>query len=130
MLGPWPAAWASDVMRKKYRLRSSADLYRVRAEGQSWPHRLMVIAVLSNGLDHSRFGFVVGRRMGNAVQRNLIKRRMRESVRVRIQQGEIATGKDVVFIARRPIQQASFHQVDQAIGLMLCRAGVQTAARQ
>ena len=90
----------------------------------------MVISTRANGLDRSRFGFVVGRRMGNAVQRNRIKRRMRESVRVRIQQGEIATGKDVVFIARRPIQQASFHQVDQAIGLMLRRAGLQKAAQQ
>jgi hypothetical protein len=33
-------------------------------------------------------------------------------------------GWDVVFIARYPIRDASYHQVDEAIGLMLRRAGL------
>jgi ribonuclease P protein component len=75
-------------------------------------------------MEHSRFGFAVGRRIGKAVTRNRVKRRMRESVRLRIKKHEIAAGWDVVFIARYPIRDASFHQVDEAIGLVLCRAGV------
>jgi RNase P protein component len=41
-----------------------------------------------------------------------------------LQKHEIAAGWDVVLIARRPIQDASFHQVDEAIGLVLRRAGL------
>jgi RNase P protein component len=41
-----------------------------------------------------------------------------------LREGVIATGWDVVLIARRPIRDASFHQVDQAIGLLLRRAGL------
>jgi ribonuclease P protein component len=77
---------------------------------------------LPNELGYSRFGFVTGRRIGGAAKRNLIKRRMREAVRIRAQQGEIAEGWDIVFVARRPIGDASFQQVDQAIGLLLRRA--------
>jgi ribonuclease P protein component len=73
-------------------------------------------------LEHSRFGFAIGRRVGNAVIRNRIKRRMRESVRMRLKRHEILAGWDVVLIARRPIRDASFHQVDEAIGLVLRRA--------
>jgi ribonuclease P protein component len=84
----------------------------------------LVLSVLPNELEHSRFGFAVGRRIGKAVTRNRIKRRMRESVRVRLQKHEIDAGWDLVFIARRQIRDASFHQVDEAIGLVLRRAGL------
>jgi len=109
-------------MRKEYRLRANADFYRVRREGSTWAHPLLVLSALPNRLKHSRFGFVVGRRIGKAVQRNQIKRRMREAVRMRVQRDEITTGWDIVFIARYPIQTSSFQQVDTAIGLLLRRA--------
>jgi ribonuclease P protein component len=111
-------------MRKKYRLRANADFERLRREGRTLVHPLVVLSVLPNGLEYSRFGFAVGRQVGNAVARNQIKRRMRESVRMRLQGHELVTGWDVVLIARRSIRNASFHQVDEAIGLVLCRAGL------
>jgi ribonuclease P protein component len=83
-----------------------------------------VISVLRNDLEHSRFGFVVGRKIGKANKRNWVRRRMREAVRKRMQQGQIDAGWDVVLIARRPMRGATFHQVDEAIGLLLRRAGL------
>jgi ribonuclease P protein component len=115
---------ASNVMQKKHRLRKSSDFQRVRQHGRTSVHPLLVLSMLANELEHSRFGFVVGGRIGKAVLRNRIKRRMRESVRSRVQRGEIAAGWDVVFIARYPIQNASFRQVDEAIGLLLRRVGL------
>ena len=109
-------------MRRKYRLQANADFQRIRRKGRTHTHRLLVIAVLPNNLEHSRFGFAVGRRIGKAVLRNRIKRRMRELVRERIQRGEIATGWDVVFIARHPIREASYPQVGEAIDFLLYRA--------
>jgi ribonuclease P protein component len=109
-------------MRRKNRLRANADFERLRREGRTWAHPLLVLSVQPNGLEYSRFGFAVGRRIGKAVERNRIKRRMRESVRIRLKRREIATGWDVVLIARLPIRDASFHQVDEAIGLVLRRA--------
>jgi len=85
-------------------------------------HPLLVLSYLPNDLEYSRFGFVVGGRIGKAATRNRIKRRMREVVRTRLQEQEIARGWDIVFIARHPIVAASFQQVDEAIGLLLRRA--------
>jgi ribonuclease P protein component len=115
-------------MRRTYRLRANADFQRIRQEGRTQVHPLLVMATLQNGLEHSRFGFAVGRRVGKAVVRNRIKRRMRESVRVRMQRDEIAGGWDVLLIARHPVRDASFHQVDEAIGLVLRRAGLVSEA--
>ena len=109
-------------MRRKNRLRANADFERLRREGRTWAHPLLVLSVQPNGLDVSRFGFAIGRRIGKAVVRNRVKRRMRESVRKRLKRREISAGWDVVLIARLPIRDASFHQVDEAIGLVLRRA--------
>ncbi len=109
-------------MHKKYRLRANADFQNIRRRGRTLFHPLMVIAILPNGLDHCRFGFAVGRRIGKAAKRNQIKRRMREAVRVRNQNKEICAGWDVVLVARSPIVDAPYHEVDSAIVHLLRRA--------
>jgi ribonuclease P protein component len=111
-------------MHKKHRLRANADFQHVRREGRTSVHPLLVISVLPNGLEQSRFGFAVSRQVGKAVQRNRVRRRMRESIRMRVQRNEVAAGWDVVLIARTPIRDASFQEVDAAIGLLLRRAGL------
>ena len=60
--------------------------------------------------------------MGKAVIRNRAKRLMREAARLR--QGDIKEGWDLVFIARHPIREADFKQVDQAFEQLLRRAGL------
>lgn len=116
-------------MHKRYRLRASTDFERVRREGRSWTHPLLILSALPNGRPYSRFGFAVGRRIGKAVTRNRLKRRMREAVRLRIRNGGVAEGWDMIFIARRAMLDASYRQVEEAIGLLLRRAGLLVEAR-
>lgn len=111
-------------MQKRLRLRDEDSFRAVRKDGRVLLHPLLVLSWMPNGLQHSRFGFSVGRRIGTAVKRNQVKRWMRESVRLRIKNAEIAAGWDVVLVARHPARQAAFADVDQAIGLLLRRAGL------
>jgi ribonuclease P protein component len=111
-------------MHKKLRLRSNVDWQRIRREGHTVVHPLLVLSKLPNGLSHSRFGFAASRRLGKAAERNRLRRRMRESVRIKVKSGHIAVGWDVVLVARPPLREASFRQIDQAVGLLLCRAGL------
>jgi ribonuclease P protein component len=104
-------------MKRQYRLRHNVDFQRVRREGKSNASPVMVLAFLRNKLDHSRFGFVVSKRLGKATQRNRIKRRMREAARLRTSQ--IKPGFDLVFIARQPINQASYGEIEQFLEQLL-----------
>jgi ribonuclease P protein component len=107
-------------MKRQYRLRRNSDFQRVRHVGKFYASPLMVLAFLQNELDHSRFGFVVSRRLGKAVRRNKIKRRIREATRLRIRR--IKSGFDLVFIARQPIAQASYAEIEQTLEYLLIKA--------
>jgi ribonuclease P protein component len=113
-------------MEKRFRLRKNSDFQRVYRKGHSWAHPLLVLCALRNGLGYSRFGFSASKRVGGAVVRNRARRLMREAIRLR--QAMIADGWDVVIVARRPMGEANFHQVDQAVEQLLRRAHLLKAA--
>lgn len=113
-------------MRKRYRLRTDAQFKRVRGAGRSWANPLAVLYVLPNEEGVTRVGFSVGKRVGKAVTRNRVKRLLREAVRVRLP--VITPGYDLVFIARSPIVDAPFSEVDGAVDELLRRARLVTTA--
>ena len=113
-------------MKKRFRLRKNSDFQRVRREGHSWVHPLLVLCALRNDLGYSRFGFSVSKRVGGAVVRNRARRLIREATRLR--RAMIADGWDVVIIARQPMREANFHQVDRAVDQLLRRARLLKAA--
>ena len=107
-------------MDRQSRLRRNEDFQRARREGRSWATPWVVLAAVPNGLAHSRYGFAVGKRLGKAVVRNRVKRRLREIVRAH--QPEIQPGWDLVFIARDPVREVAFDQLQRAIHQLLSRA--------
>ena len=57
--------------------------------------------------DPARIGFTVSRKVGNAVERNRVRRRLREIVRLR-SRGELRPGHDYVLVGRRAALSANF----------------------
>ena len=107
------------MLQKQYRLRRSADLTRVRQQGESRRHPLAILIVNPNGLDRSRFGFIASRRVGNAVKRNRGRRLLREIVRLHL--SDVLPGYDCIFIVRRTTPNASFADVETAVLQLLTR---------
>lgn len=83
---------------------------------------MVVLCAQRNDLDHNRYGFAVSRRIGGAVVRNRVKRRLREATRLK--HDAIDQGWDLVFIARGPIREAPFRTVDEAIAQLLREASL------
>ena len=76
---------------------------------------------MPNDLSYSRVGLSVSKRVGNAVTRNLVKRRIR-SVFVNV---ETTQGWDVVVTAKPESADATFRDLDRAIGKSFSRVGVE-----
>jgi ribonuclease P protein component len=101
-------------------LTSTTDFERVRRSGKSYAHPFIVLVVLPNEMDQSRFGISAGRSIGNAVQRNRAKRILRETVRPLIP--AIATGWDLVILARKPMANARYDEISTALTNLLSQA--------
>ena len=108
-------------MRREFRLTRGADFERVRASQKRWAHPLLVCsAAPREDNDPARVGIVVGRRVGNAVTRNRVKRRIREIVRA--SHPQLPPGYDLVVIARPSTAGASFAELAGAFESLLARA--------
>lgn len=94
-------------MARVWRLRPRGEFERVRQNGRAWPHRLFVVIVLPGADELSqppRIGIAAGKRLGAAVVRSRLKRRLREAVRQLYP--NLIPGIDVIIIARAPLQEA------------------------
>jgi ribonuclease P protein component len=70
----------------------------------------MVMSVLPHP-GPARFGIITSRRVGNAVTRNRVRRRLREIVRLNYRR--LATDSWLVLIARRAAAEASYRLLEQ-----------------
>jgi len=82
----------------------------------------MVLVVLPNSLDFSRFGVAAGRSVGNAVRRNKAKRILREAWR--LEMTDIPDGWDLLVIARHPMTKTTFQQTNKVLVGLLRRANL------
>lgn len=105
------------------RMKSSRDFARVRAEGASLPGRYLVLGVLRDeSLKDFRFGLITPGRIGIAVVRNTIRRRLREIVR--LNQARIRCGHYLVIIARWRAPEADYGDLEKDWLRLAKKAGV------
>lgn len=109
-------------MKRAYRLRRPDQFQRVRREGRTWGSPLVTLNAALNRRKVSRCGFVTGKRIGGAVERNRARRRVREAVR--LVYDRIAPGWDLVFVIRSAaVATVAFTEVQAAVEQLLRRAG-------
>ncbi|HUF37750.1 MAG TPA: ribonuclease P protein component [Anaerolineales bacterium] len=109
-------------MKRKFRLRKRSDFERVRRHGRSVAHPLIVLIEHANGFSYTRFAVAAGRAVGNAVERNRAKRRLRAILAAIIP--DVVPGKDILVIARQPIRLAGYDRLDGAVKLLLEKANL------
>lgn len=105
-------------MRREQRLTRKKDFEAVYQRGKSRSNRLLVLRTAPNDVGVNRYGFAVGKRVGGAVVRNRLKRRLREGARLT----PVKQGWDIVFIARQDAVDADYHTLKRAVEELLGRA--------
>ena len=108
------------MVSRHQRLRKRADFDFVRSRGKRVSDRHFVLIVAPSELAQTRWGLAVSRRVGNAVVRNRVKRKIRESIRdIRSE-----TGLDVIVSARPAAADAGSESVRRSLYKLARRAGL------
>lgn len=105
-------------------LRSPRDFTALQSAGCGRAHPMVSVRVRRNGLAGDRFGIATGRRLGGAVTRNQVRRRLREILRAWDHPGEARW--DVLVVARPASADATFPEL-RAVVLRLL---TQTIAKE
>ena len=106
-------------MQKQYRLQKNKAFQYVYHRGRSASCRdLVLLAAKGRGL---QVGFSVSKKVGNAVTRNKVKRRLRECFRPHL--GDVKNGL-YVFVARPSAANATFQSLQKQVRDLLKKQGV------
>jgi ribonuclease P protein component len=97
---------------KASRLTRSAEFALVKKEGESWTGKHLTLGILRRTNESiTRLGIVTTRRLGHAVTRNQVRRRIREVFR--LNQNRLISGLWIVTVARVSAGEATFQQLER-----------------
>ncbi len=124
-----PAAKAGVTFPRAVRLLKHSDFERVYKQGQRHFSSHMTVFYLRRAEGalptgnfperRARFGFTVGRALGGAVDRNRIKRRLREAVRLRRSELTGGGAVDIVINPKKSVRTVEFRVVLEEVGRAL-----------
>jgi ribonuclease P protein component len=107
---------------KAARLSRRADFRAVREQGNSWHGRLIVLGGLrTDETGAAKLGVITTRRVGSAVERTRLRRRLREVFR--LQRPLLPAGLWMVIVPRRAAVNAQFAALAEEWRVLSVRAG-------
>jgi ribonuclease P protein component len=98
---------------KSARLLKRGEFRRVYDEGQRRSGPLCAVFFRPNGLTATRLGITVPVRVGKAVERNRLKRRLREVFR--LNRARLAPGWDIVLNPREGVTRVAFQKLEKEL---------------
>lgn len=98
-------------LRKSFRVKKEKDFNAIFKEGESVANRRFVIYRLANSQEHFRVGLSVSKKLGNAVMRNQIKRRIRHILIDH--RNELVDNIDFIVIARKGVENLDYAELEK-----------------
>ena len=99
-------------MNVRRTLKKNSDFRRLYAKGRSAANAYLVLYGRPNRLGENRLGYTVSTRLGHAVVRNRVRRRLREIVR--LNSPALKQGWDLVVVARGRSVGAPYRKIEAA----------------
>lgn len=107
-------------------LRRKADFDAIGRSGSVRSTRLLVLRYVRTGRPETRVGMSTPRSLGGAVQRNRVRRRLRELVREQLRERHdtMGAGWDLLLIARPEAATASHAELREALRSLVERSEI------
>lgn len=109
-------------MNGRYTLKKNNEFRRLYAKGKSAVDPYMVIYCRRNRLGQSRVGYTVSTKLGHAVTRNRVRRRLREIFR--LNSHSLHPGYDMVIVARGRCVGAEYSAMEHAFLSVCAKLGL------
>ena len=108
---------SSNQAMKTAVLRDNRDFQRLYHRGKKCVSGMFAVYYRQNGIPQTRIGITAGKKLGCAVERNRIRRQIREIIRLSPE--ALSPGYDIVIVARsRAIGKAWRDQQEDLLGLL------------
>ena len=102
----------TDTLKKNY------EFHRLYSKGKSAVTPFLVVYARKSRRRENRIGFTVSNKLGKAVVRNRVRRRLREIYR--LHETDVSPGTELVVVARARAVTATWRQLEAAF-LSACR---------
>ena len=99
-------------MKEARTVKKNHEFRRMYQKGKSSVNSYLVLYVRPNRRGHNRLGVTVSTKLGKAVVRNRIKRRLREVWR--LHDAELQQGYDMILVARGRSARGEFREIEKA----------------
>jgi ribonuclease P protein component len=109
-------------VNKENRLRKNMEFKKVYKAGKNFWNRNLIVYVRRNGTDKVRIGVSITKKVGNAVVRNKLKRRIREINRLYLPY--LRPGYDIVIIPKKNAVDLLFTELESALKHIYKLSGV------
>ncbi len=109
-------------MDKKNRLRKNMEFRKVYKVRKNFWNRNLILYIRKNGTEETRIGVTITRKVGNAVVRNKLKRRIKELNNAYI--ADLKSGYDIVVIPKKNAVDLPFKDLKSALKHIYKLSGV------
>ncbi len=107
-------------MKKENRLKKRKEFAYIFKKGESVSSRHLVLVVAQSKLKKYKVGFSCGKKVGKAVVRNKVKRRLKAcAFDLR---DKFKPNKNYIFVAKQNASEASFLELKQEVDFLLEKA--------
>jgi len=94
-------------------LKKNYEFKRLYNRGKSAASPYVAVYCRKNGSSENRLGITVSTKLGGAVKRNRVKRRLKEIYR--LNEEKLICGYDIVIVARMKSRYSSFHELESSV---------------
>ena len=109
-------------MKKENRLKKRKEFAYIFKKGQSVTSKYVVLVFTSSKLKNFKVGFSAGKKVGKAVYRNKVKRRIKEAVFS--YRNNLKSGYNYIFVAKPNSTEATYQDIKSCVEYLLKNANL------